>query len=547
LPDRALGPLRSARVEHVIVLAALAGLFSFLFAPTLGAYFHVVEEHHILRQAGTTWSEWAGSLRQDVELFGRFRPLYYFFHFLKLLLLGPRPILLHVLTTTTGVATCFLFYRAARGIGADVVSSAVFVLLFAATGTHTAIWYHLYTPQETLGMLLTSLSVWAVVRAGREGAPSPFDRLALVAMAAAALAKENFFLLIPAILLMRWSLECWFQAVTWATALQRLRRPLLAGIAVLAAVASLVTAVVVNRPGSYGASRVSLDWSVLDPRRLWPLLSETGLALLAPAFIVALTIMVVCAGGSRFLRPFVAAGLAILAAWLLPQVVLYGGDLHERYVFPAIIAPAASMGLALSFLRARGGWVGKAAWAGLLVWLAPTLSEGVARTTEAASRFAADARSVRRMLEVVAERVALKDVVVSVVDTGTGYGFEAAYALPLYARDIGSFSRFYIWPMPSQAVQSPIHVAAKDRAATDHGYPPWLRADRIGAVLLMQAPADLDTLPEWFLSRDWQEVIFRESYHAFVATKLAFETRGEAVHRLLLPGSSGTEVPGDHP
>jgi len=196
-------PARRLPIEYAVVLAGLVGLFCLLFGATFHAGFSVMEEYRIVNDSQRPLRWWlAIMIDEDILAFGRVRPVYFFFHFGEILLLGASPHALHLATTGLGVLTCFLFYGSARGAAADILSALVFILLFAVTGDQSTIWYRIFSPAETFGMLLTAVAVWALVRTAARAEPSSWNAAALVAMALAGLTKESFILIIPALLLL---------------------------------------------------------------------------------------------------------------------------------------------------------------------------------------------------------------------------------------------------------------------------------------------------------------------------------------------------------
>lgn len=252
--------------EYILILIGLSGLFYFLFGNTFQAYFSILEEHHIVNDSSKTIWEWMGIIINDTKQFGRFRPAYYLFHFAKIWLFGLNPYVLHIVTTGLGVLTCFFFYITMRKVCADVLSSLFFILLFAVTGYQNMIWYQIFSAAETLGMAFTSISVWTVVKAASQGKLSLWDLLALIIMALAGITKESFVLIIPALLLLRLMLHCWFSQETWLQALRRLHLPLVVGLLIFIVEILILVVILLFMPKSYSANAAGLSLTSFDPR-----------------------------------------------------------------------------------------------------------------------------------------------------------------------------------------------------------------------------------------------------------------------------------------
>ncbi len=543
-------PARRLPIEYALVLAGLVALFCLLFGATFHADFGVLEEHRIVSDSQRTLRWWlAIMIDEDILAFGRVRPVYFFFHFGKILLLGASPHALHLATTGLGVFTCFLFYVAARGVGADILSALVFILLFAVTGDQSAIWYLIFSPAETFGMFLTAVAVWALVQAAARAEPSSWNAAALVAMALAGLTKESFILIIPALLLLRWVLECWFGHNGWGATARKLRRFLLAGAAVFAIELLAVAVVMLSRPGSYGANSAGLSRASFDPRTWYALLVSPGLASLSAygAAGALLLLIYACWPNHRRARPYLLAVVVATVAWLVPQLVLYRQGMFAHYFFPAIVAPAAVVGLALSVLWRRPHWITRAAWVAAVVSLFPLFSRGIAVETERVSRYTADTLVVGEIVTYSREKVAPGHAIIMATDPSTPYGFEAAYALSTYLKAAGSLSPIYLWPVLDPARRTGLHTAAAREAETTFVYPQTLGTSDVGAIIVLTGPTGIGTVPAWFADAQWRELVFRQPYYALTLDTLRYVQLGYVTHRILVRGEEASGIPSDSP
>ena len=543
--------LRHSRrpVEYGLILVGLTALFCLLYGGTFSAYFSVLEEHRIVSDSHRSMTEWLEVMADDTLGFGRFRPMFFVFHFGKILLFGPNPQLFHIVTVGLGVLTGFLFYIAARKIGADVGSALAFVLLFSITGSQGVIWHQVFGPQEMLGMFLTAAAVWALVEAASRRRSNSWDAVALVAMALAGLTKESFVLIIPALLLLRCALHCWFTRVDWMAALRTLRRPLQTGAVIFAVEVVTPVGVLLLRPVSYGSQTAGLSLSSFDPRVWGDLLVSPGLGRLSVYLLTGMFVSLVYYSwpGHELSRPYLVAALLIAAVWLLPQLVLHSHGIFERYLFPAIVAPAAIVALALSMLWRTPSWITRMAWVAGLLSLLPVFSKGMAETSEAADRYAADTLATKEVITYLAKTVAATRVIIIAADLATPYGYEASYALPLYLRAAAPTSRAYVWPVLDPAGRSNLHAAFAEATAAAFAYPSTLTSDEVGGIVLATPPTDFVSVPSWFANSQWRELAFSKTYYEFVLFKLRYERRGSVTHSVLVPGEEAPVVPMDHP
>jgi len=306
----------------VCLLVVLAYVF-----PGLGAQFHIVDDHEILRFAQGPVD--LNSLLNADVLSGRFRPLYYVIRVLQVHLLGGSALAWHVMMGVIGAATCFLLYAAPRQFirPAYALIALTTLLLFPYA---PMIWVRL-GPQEGIGSLLlaSALLGLGLVWRGKTWGDWLFAGGAILA----GFYKESFALIIPALLLLRIAMQIY---------LKRPLRAMLPVLLLLGLVGALQIGLIVAAylmPNSYGMSQVAGSASRLQP--LLQLLARPGGS-----------IPLVCAGIAMFRRQkrLVLVLVGAYALWLVPQALMYGELLSERYWWPAIIGAACGLGLALEAL-----------------------------------------------------------------------------------------------------------------------------------------------------------------------------------------------------
>jgi hypothetical protein len=530
-----------SRKEYILVLGVIVGSFVFLLGPALQAKLYIVEDHLLLEGKSRGILDWATHIKNDIHLFSRLRPVYWLYIAMGNLVFGTNPHLWHAATLLWGVLTCYLLYIALRRIGADVASSFIFVLLLLS-GTQNWIWVNLI-PQETMGMLMSAIAVWAIVLASqRRNQTAQWDVLALIAMALAGLVKESFVILIPALLLLRWTCQNFINGQSWRESLYSLRRWITAGTLIFIIEIALVMTVLLSKPGGYSAGASNLSAESFYPIHWMYLLSTLELG--KPLLLVS-GVWVWLWLSKKFNRTCLLAIAAIFAAWLIPQLVLYTNGINERYLFPAITSVAAAIALGLSILLKQYLWP---LWVIGVLLLLPNLTNDFKSTFTTVGSYAAETLAADRLIEFLAQNVPAEQNILMAGDSGTPYGFEATYSLPLYLKSAGSKSPFYLWPLLSKGERSPMHIAASNNNSSFR-YPDSLTPHDVGAIIIVDTftpGLNYKPLTQWLGDTAWREINFTEPYYSFSITDFKYVKVGKSSHKLLLSASSNA-VPSDRP
>jgi putative flippase GtrA len=533
-----------SNIEYVLIFAAIVGMFMLLFGPALLAKFYIIEDHLLVDGRLTGISDFVSRIVSDIQGFQRVRPAYWLYITLCGKLFGTNPHLWHAAAILWGVLTCYLFYIALRKIGADMASSFVFVLLLVLSGNQNWIWLNLI-PQETIGMLFTAVAVWGIVFAAQRGVDSRWDILALAAMASAGLVKESFVILIPALLLLRWTCQKRSNDESWRETLRRIRLPLAIGVLIFMIEIALVMTVLLSNLTGYSAKASGLSVASFGFRRCLEIFSALSLNIkivLAAGFVLWVSLWF----DKKFNRTYLLVGAAILLAWIVPQVLLYSNGLSERYLFPAIVGIAAAVGLGLSILlRKQHLWP---LWFVVVIFILPIIAKGVTSTTSTVGAFTAETVAANRMIEFLAQNVPSDQPILMAGDSGTPYGFEATYSLPIYLKMAGSRSSFYLWPIVSNGERSAMHIAAS-KNNTAFRYPDTLNPRDVGAIIVVDKwiPSfDSKLLVQWLGDTAWREVNFTKPYYSFSLCEFKYIKSGEINHKILLPHSSSS-IPSDRP
>lgn len=541
--DAVRGPGPSWR-EGAAALLLIAAAFLLIFGSVLDAGFYVVEDHILFRRAPTALADWWTRVVIDLEVYGRLRPGYYAYVTASFAAWGDHPRVWHAAGLVWGTTTCWFLYAAMRTIGGDIVSSIVFVLILALTGSQNWIWINLI-PAETAGMLWCAAAAFTVVRAAREPRGWGWRTAALVTMVLAGLTKESFVLLVPAFLALWVGVHRASHGEPWAQSLRSLRVPLLVGGAFFVLQMAAIVATLVAMPAAASASAAGVSGASFDPRHWLELLAAIPLDLR-----VALGATPIVAIGAwmegRERREPIATAAVVATLWMVPQLVLYRNGMQERYLFPFIVGVAGAVALALAALRRSGRF--RWAWPIAVVALMPVLGRGVSATVVLVEPFVAETKAVQRMITFLAQNVPAGDPILMAGDSGTAYGFEATYSLPMYLKAAGRDGAFYLWPLVSSGERSPVHITAS-RDNTAFKYPDALTPGEVGAIVIVDkwVPSfDFDPLVRWLGGTAWREVSFSEPYETFSWRRPGYARAGSVTHRVLLPAAL-RGAPADRP
>src|SRR5262245_46877345 len=199
-------------------------------------------------EVGTEFSGfWSYAVQRDVVLHGRFRPLHWALTTIESALLRNHPHWWVAETHLIGVLACTLLYFVARRLGLGLLP-ALLSSLWVMVATRR-LWAELQLSEEP-GLLLTTLALYSFLRAADERSPA-WDGLGLASAIGAALFKESFVLVLPALLLFRVLLECrGAEAPSMRSALRRRVWVVLIGGLVWLALSTVVVILLLD-PGGY--------------------------------------------------------------------------------------------------------------------------------------------------------------------------------------------------------------------------------------------------------------------------------------------------------
>src|SRR5258708_28749983 len=222
--------------EPMGLIFILVILFLLFFGATLAVGFELIDDHEILQPfLPESQAAFQANFVQFVTDYvfepglGRWRPFYRGVRLVETWLLGPHPLPWRIVVWSMSIATLVLLYLALRRLGISFAIAGFCLLGIALYRGVTSIWYTL-GPAELLGTLLTAAALYAMVRASQRSRANRWDAAMLILLVLAANTKESFILTIPAFLLMRWALQCYYQQQSWRQALVSLRVPFILSV-----------------------------------------------------------------------------------------------------------------------------------------------------------------------------------------------------------------------------------------------------------------------------------------------------------------------------
>ncbi|MDZ4765499.1 MAG: glycosyltransferase family 39 protein [Chloroflexota bacterium] len=401
-----------------------------LILPGIRAWFQIINEWEIVQPTPyEIIAPTAARIESDLVNFGRFRPLFWLIWHAQRALLRDDAVLWHLSAAVIGAATlCLMFGALRRIVGSPLAALGVLLLLcFPRAG---AIWYNLVY-QETIGTLLIALAGYAAVRAAADG-DRRWDALFALAAIASGFIKENYALLLPALIGMRVCLQLGYRR-PFKTVFPALFLVVLSFGGLMA----IIGLIFVRTPDGYGQT-ISSD-TLPGLEALGRVILPAGLLLpLAAAVFVQRRrpLLMVCACGT-------------LVLWLVPQVVLYNERIAERFLFPAVVGSAVGAVIALASLRAVR-WRG-VIW-GLWALTCVPFVGNVFGQWSAAATYAAGTENLRG----VTSELAASDIqtVVIQVDPGQNYDqYEAAYSVTLFLRHAGYSGRLQLYHPPNVPIE----------------------------------------------------------------------------------------------
>lgn len=309
------------------------------YVPQLGTPFELQDDHRIIAplvkaQAGVV-PAYVSALRDDLLQVGRFRPVNQIFDVVGPRVLGPRPLLWHLLSLVLALSVAALLFKVGDRLWSPPAGAVLaLITLLAPDPGPTATWYRL-GPKEAWGMLFLAAALALMVARRHEA-------LSFVMVALAAYSKESFLLLVPALFGVRVWVEMRSDGQSAATVIRR-RRVLAVAYGLLFAAGVVATTIAIRMAGerSYGGQSLTLSQLEIGPVLVRDTLRAPMLAVGFIPFLLALP--------WNRPRPF---AVLVFLAWVGPQYALHAsrGGFWDHYWLPCLLAFAAANAWAIPLL-----------------------------------------------------------------------------------------------------------------------------------------------------------------------------------------------------
>ncbi|MFN8379085.1 MAG: hypothetical protein U0452_10485 [Anaerolineae bacterium] len=510
-------PRISLPAQHGLATVLLVTLIFVLFSPILYAPFWAVDEWEVLqfsspellhpqmnlnRQGMDSLDDYVRYIVNDFQTGGRFRPMWHLVRFAEAAFFGRNAAVWHAALLVMASATAILVYAAGRVASMGWLSALLIPIWLIVATQANELWWRI-GPNETSGLVFLALAVFAGVKAADHARPNRWDAVLLISLILAGLSKESFALAIPAILFGRVTLSAYRRNGSWREILRNVWWVLLIGL--LTAAVCLLFVWLAGRHGGWGADTVGLSIQSFMP---WNWLDDLGMvAPLLVWFLPAFLAFVIAPNlpASGIAGPWVLAGFAAFAMWVVPQLILYSSAVFTgRFLYPMLGGAAALNGWGLAVLTRRRLWALTA-----LAVIPTILVMGLQARDEynEVGRLSAQSRAFDAMLE---STLAAADDRAIVIAADPALYPEAVCAIPSLIGNKGAVNPLYFQPVQESgdAIGEQFtgyleSCLGGEQYVTSAN----LTADEVGAVILMSSREGFDAYaPGWYQVADWQLV-----------------------------------------
>lgn len=206
--------IKKTNREQLILIGMMMLLFPvILFSTgTITSGWHLIDDHETVRLVEERlrgdipfWSalkkEWINDITH------RWRPAYWFFRVLGAYMFGINSAVHNFFLCCMGMICYWLLYKTARNLSCGIICSHLFVT-FIILGRQYEVWYRIAN-QENIGLFFLAICLWIISYQYKKGDFSKrvYDIILLGCAIICSLIKESFFLVFPAVILLRIGLE----------------------------------------------------------------------------------------------------------------------------------------------------------------------------------------------------------------------------------------------------------------------------------------------------------------------------------------------------
>lgn len=339
-------------------------------------------------------------MEDDITRNGRFRPVFAVERLAVARLAGPRPAIIRWYLILIAIVTALVLVRLGSLLGMTAVGSGVLALLMVLNPRGCEIYYAI-APSERTALLCIAMALVATVRAARGRWGWRWEAVAVIFTVLAALAKEPFVLVLPAIVASRLALERLRHDRPWKQAIRR-TAPMAVSLLLLGAgILAFILHAYSYR--AYSADLMGTTTLAKGFRRVLRHAFQSNVYLI-PVGIFFVAQLVRPDPRFRALRARVLAVTLVALLWLVPTMGLQVmvGSARGRWIFPLAVPLACVNAMAFDYLWGRAAKGARAVLgASMGVWFLVAWSTCLGATMA----YRAQGRLLARSLETLHARV----------------------------------------------------------------------------------------------------------------------------------------------
>ncbi len=334
---------KTLSISYLVLISAF-WLGVFYFSRSFNQGFHLIDDHEIIAInhqviAGGKFSDHLQGWLNAEAIGIRFRPLWIIFKLLRIQILGQNVSLWIALNMIIAIMTTWVWFLFGLAMNWQHLTAIGFALMIVL-GDQSAIYFRLGTP-ETLSTLVLAFVFYFSLLSTRYNSNYKtfiYNFFELVFLILLALSKENFILILPALVIFKIVQIRFHRKLTWKAACLLC----LPYLIVISLVFILNLGFISFLKSSSSLSSSYADNFGLDVTRLSVTFQSLTQKVLWPFIVFSITcIGVLSLIQKRFLLGELTEEFILCCAIIIPQIALYSkSGIYERYLLPAIIGYA---------------------------------------------------------------------------------------------------------------------------------------------------------------------------------------------------------------
>lgn len=389
--------------------------------------FHLIDDHEIVAihhqlqnsqvPFWTAFKQWTVGELQAI----RFRPVWIFFRLLRIELFQTNTFLWLALNLLIAIMTTWLWFLVGLAMKWQTLIALCFTFMIVLGG-QSAIYYRLGTP-ETLSVLLLALVFYLSclkVRYYQTNKGLLFHFLQIISVVLLILSKENFILILPALIFFQISLSRQYHSLTWKAAIQRnLTSSIIIFFLLITGLGIIQYLKFSSQLAISYADNFGLDLSRLLPT-FYQLSKETQWTFL----LILMSYLIFCSifiFQKKKLLENLGVALVLWALIVIPQLLIYSkSNIYERYLLPALIGYAFLLATNLKLISQITPLINR--FFSVLLILIISFSFFSFNYPQF-QKYASERRAVHQLLTVVSENTQKDDPILLVINPRSFYEF----------------------------------------------------------------------------------------------------------------------------